>query len=220
VGGRSLLTTSTTAGILMTNHKHLIAVYDLMDSIWITSPEGSESFFNGKIMTINWNQTMNHDMKVELFTNGFFVTTIADSVMGNSCNWQIPQNFTFPDYSNGSFQVKVSSRLNNNLYDFSEDLLFHPVYTPGVFGNSTLHLSIVPNPARDVIWLSLEGLSNPENVAWFIYSVDGKKLKEGRLIFERNGVEKYLRIDELPEGTYILVVETARQTLSKKLLIE
>jgi hypothetical protein len=220
VGGRSQLTTSTTAGILTTGHKHLIAVYESMDSVWITAPATQQSFSTGQNLLIAWDQTMYHDMKVELFSNGFFVATISDSVMENSFNWQVPQNFTVPEYSDGTFQVKVSSRLNDNLFDYSEILLFTETYTQGIFGDNNLRLLIHPNPATDVIWLNLEGLTGAKEVNWAVYTADGKMVKKGRMFFENGRDKKSLRIDELLKGTYILFMETSNQTFSKKIIIE
>lgn len=218
VGGRSLLTTSTTTGILTTGHKHLIAVYESMDSVWITAPAGQQSFTVGDNLLITWDQTMYHDMKVELFSNGFFVTTIIDSVMENSCNWTVPQNFSVPQYSDGSFQVKVTSRLNNTLFDFSEHLQFWPVFTPDIFRGNTMKLTIHPIPATDVLWISLEGLTDPQEVTWSIYTADGRVIKRGELYFENGKDKKILQLDNLLEGTYILVVETDHQTFTQKLI--
>lgn len=220
VGGRNLLTTSTTAGILTTGHKHLIAVYESMDSVWITAPTGQQSFTKGQNLVISWDQTMYHDMKIELFTNGFFVTTISDSVMGNSFSWMVPQNFSVPQYSDGLFQVKVSSRLNNTLFDFSGDLLFSGTYTPGIFRDNQPRMLIHPNPSTDVVWISLKDLTGPAEINWAVYTVDGKMLKEGNLYFEHEQDMKSLQVSELKKGTYILIVKSATQTYSQKLLIE
>ncbi len=220
IGGRSLLTTSTTTGVLTTGHKHLIAVYESMDSVWITAPVENEGFINGGNLLITWDQTMNHDMKVELFSNGFFVTTISDSVMGKSFSWTVPQNFSVPQYSDGMFQVKVSSRLNNTLFDFSENLVYTGTFTPGIFRENKMKMLIHPNPATDVIWLSLEGLTGQEEVAWSVYTTDGRVIKKGSLIFENDRDMKSLRVDELLNGTYILIMESESQTFSQKLIIE
>jgi hypothetical protein len=220
VGGRSLLTTSTTAGILTNAHTHLISVYESMDSVWITAPAGQQHFSNGNNLLITWDQTMDHDMKVELFSNGFYVRTIVDSVMENSFNWTVPQNFTVPQYSDGTFQVKVTSRLNNTLYDFSDNLQFWPLFTPGIFRGNNVRMLIHPVPATDVLWISLEGLAGPQATTWAIHATDGRLIQKGKLTFENGEVEKSLPLAGLAKGTYILVIEADRQTLSGLFIVE
>jgi hypothetical protein len=219
VGGRSLLTTSATAQILTEGHKHLVAVYESMDSVWITSPAAVQDFSGGQLLQIRWDQTMYHDMKVELFTDGFYVLSIADSVMENSFNWTVP-DFTPPDYGNGIFRIKVSSRLNENLYDFSDDLTYLGMYAPRLHGGSEPLIHIHPNPATDVLWISLDSAGGPLELGWSIYTVNGKMLRNGRLTYEHSDEAKSISLDRLGKGTYILVMETGSLRTSKKLIIE
>jgi hypothetical protein len=191
-----------------------------MDSVWITAPAGQQHFSNGNNLLITWDQTMDHDMKVELFSNGFYVRTIVDSVMENSFNWTVPQNFTVPQYSDGTFQVKVTSRLNNTLYDFSDNLQFWPLFTPGIFRGNNVRMLIHPVPATDVLWISLEGLTGPQVTTWAIHATDGRLIRKGKLTFENGDVQKSLPLAELAKGTYILVIEADHQTFSELFIVE
>jgi len=221
VGGRSILTTSITAGILTNGHTHLIAVYESMDSIWITAPVGSQSFRQGDNLLITWDQTMDHDMKVELYSDGFYISTISDSIMGKSFNWAVPQNFSIPVNGDGIFQVKIISRLDNSLYDYSGNLLFTETFAPKVLADENMNRMLIhPNPATNVIWISLEGLKNPQEVSWSIYSIDGKVINKGKLFVENGQDKNALQLDKLTKGTYILYIDSDNQTYSDKFVIE
>ena len=221
VGGRTTLTSSATAGILTNGHTHLIAVYKSMDSIWVTAPVQNYSFKKGDNLLITWDQTVDHDMKIELYSNGFYMRMIIDSIMGKTFSWTVPQDFTIPENSNGIFQVKVTSRLDNTLFDYSGDLLFTETFIPGVRPSKNAgRLLINPNPATNVIWISLEGLKDPQEVSWSIYTIDGKVIDKGKLFVENGQDKNALQLDKLAKGTYILYIATDDQTYSDKFVIE
>jgi len=67
-------------------------------------------------------------------------------------------------------------------------------------------ISIYPNPAFDVIYLSTENLS-PTETTIEIYSIEGKLIHE-EVLFLNQSEATEINIHEWPSGLYILKVQT------------
>jgi hypothetical protein len=89
----------------------------LTSEITVVSPNGGESWLAGSSNTITWTSNISDDVKIELYKGGNNFYTIANSTsnVGNYI-WTIPD--TLP--SRTDYKVKISSVLDNNLYDFSD----------------------------------------------------------------------------------------------------
>ncbi len=88
------------------------------NDIAITSPNGGENWLTGSIQTIIWTDDIIGDVKIELYKDGLFHSTITSSTQSNgSFVWNIPDSISFGlDY-----KVKITSVVDTILFDFSNN---------------------------------------------------------------------------------------------------
>jgi len=84
----------------------------------VTSPDGGESWLPGSTHNITWTDNIPVNVKIELFKNDSFNSTIASSTPSDgSFSWTIPGSQTFGD----DYKVKITSTSNSYLYSYSNE---------------------------------------------------------------------------------------------------
>lgn len=78
-------------------------------------------------------------------------------------------------------------------------------------------LSLFPNPADNFVWFHSNLLSGTEVIAK-IYSLKGRKMLSKKLIVEFAGTK--LNVSNLPNGSYIFVIENENIKMNKVLVVE
>ncbi len=219
VGGRSEFSKTETIGLAMTEHTHLIAVYDCVDSVWIKTPLTDQTIEEGETMNITWDQNMDHDMKLDLYANGFFVRAICDSVMGKAYNWSIPLNLDLPETGNGLYQVKITSRLDNTIFDWSGNisLIQKTESAAGKLINESA-MKVYPNPAEEVLWISFDASEVINEVNWTLYTLAGKAVDGGIIEFGVEQNSKPIELSGVPAGAYLLQVQANSKTYSREFI--
>ena len=84
--------------------------------ITVTSPSSGDSWQAGTNHNITWDDNISESVKVELYSSGSFVSTIASNVSSGSFLWTIPAATSPGTY----YKVKVTSLNNNSLWDYSD----------------------------------------------------------------------------------------------------
>jgi len=80
-------------------------------------------------------------------------------------------------------------------------------------GTGHLTARIYPNPAKHIVHVSLTG-SNQEPIQFKISDIQGKVVKKGELTSET------IDISQLTNGIYILQLETGKEIVRNKIVIE
>ena len=75
-------------------------------------------------------------------------------------------------------------------------------------------ISIYPNPTKDIVNIDITGENASENNKIFIYSMNGQ------LIEQRTETDNRMQIDlsSLPQGTYIMIIETDKFKYKQKII--
>jgi formylglycine-generating enzyme required for sulfatase activity len=90
--------------------------FTINESIKVTSPNGGETINAGSSHTITWIDYLSENVKIDLYKNGVFNTTIASSVPSSgSYNWTVPYTVS----TGGDYKIRISSTLSSAIYDES-----------------------------------------------------------------------------------------------------
>ncbi|NEP81445.1 MAG: hypothetical protein F6K39_26740, partial [Okeania sp. SIO3B3] len=87
------------------------------DFITVKSPNGGNTLEAGESYTITWNDSIDENVKLELYKGGSFSRTITNSTQSDgSYSWTIP-----PSITNGSnYKVKITSARDSSVSDLSD----------------------------------------------------------------------------------------------------
>jgi len=84
--------------------------------VTVITPNGSDSLRQGVADTITWTGNIEGKVKIELYRNGNYSSTIDDSTSYNNVLWIVPSD-QIPD---SSYQIKITSVADTSLHDFSD----------------------------------------------------------------------------------------------------
>ena len=88
------------------------------DTIAVISPNGGESWVADSSHTITWSDNFDPQVKIELFKGGVFHFLIKASTISNGIyEWEIDKSIP----SDSDYTVKISSTVNSNVFDFSDE---------------------------------------------------------------------------------------------------
>jgi len=88
------------------------------DTVAVTSPNGGESWVANSTHTITWSDNFDPQVKIELFKGGSFHSEIKRSTISNGVyEWDIDKSIP----SDSDYTVKISSTINSNVFDFSDE---------------------------------------------------------------------------------------------------
>ena len=88
------------------------------DTIAVISPNGGESWVADSSHTITWSDNFDPQVKIELFKGGAFLSLIKASTISNGVyEWEINKGIP----SDSDYTVKISSTVNSNVFDFSDE---------------------------------------------------------------------------------------------------
>ncbi len=88
------------------------------DTVAVTSPNGGESWVANSTHTITWSDNFDPQVKIELFKSGSFHSEIKRSTISNGVyEWDIDKSIP----SDSDYTVKISSTINSNVFDFSDE---------------------------------------------------------------------------------------------------
>ncbi len=86
--------------------------------LYVTSPNGGESFQAGSSYNINWNDNISENVKIDLYKAGSLYSTLFSSTASDgSETWSVPSNLA----SGSDYQIKISSVSNGNVYDWGNN---------------------------------------------------------------------------------------------------
>jgi len=83
-------------------------------SIQVNSPNGGESFQRGSNMSISWTDDISENVKIELYQNDTFYSTIVSSTASDG-NY----SYSIPLTLFGNFKIKISSIVSDTINDLS-----------------------------------------------------------------------------------------------------
>ncbi len=144
--------------------------------------------------------------------------------------------FTVPTTArNGTTRMRVSMKWNSNntsceTFSYGEVEDYNVVVSGGTarqsesdFKNEIVDLSelqIFPNPANNVLSLELPNLAWFQNSTIMLVDMQGKTWKNETLSTPNNELEKAeIRVDNLPNGLYNLIIFSGDSKMSKKVVI-
>ncbi len=85
--------------------------------ITVTEPNGGETYDWSDGMTINWNDNIAENVRIDLFKDNFLNQTIVSSTASDGhYEWDIPDDIT----GGADYSVKVTSVSNGSINDFSD----------------------------------------------------------------------------------------------------
>jgi hypothetical protein len=79
-------------------------------------------------------------------------------------------------------------------------------------GNAFSYWNIYPNPAKDLLTIEL-GMFAPSGVIFSIFNTNGQTVRTFDLGVQNKDLVKAIRVDELAEGLYSIVVKTGQGIL-------
>jgi hypothetical protein len=143
--------------------------------------------------------------------------------------------FTVPRTArNGTTRMRVSMKWNSantscETFSYGEVEDYNVVVSGGaakqiekfVIGDEDLsELQVFPNPANDKLQLELPNLAWFENATILMVDMQGKTWKNEVLSSPNNDLEKTeIKVDNLPNGLYNLIIFSENSKISKKVLI-
>lgn len=74
-------------------------------------------------------------------------------------------------------------------------------------------LDIYPNPSQGMLNFNFDLQANPSDVTWSIYDAKGRRVLQGKF------VPRSLNLSHLQEGTYIFLLDSKQERLSKKFIL-
>jgi surfactin synthase thioesterase subunit len=101
-------------------------LYDMTNDVFSVSkglitvafPDGDEKLLAGEQYTVTWNDNVSGDVKIELFKDDNFHSTIIEPTPSDgSKTWDIPFNIK----SDTTYKIKITSLDNDNVFDFSDN---------------------------------------------------------------------------------------------------
>ncbi|HEY9794360.1 MAG TPA: GPI anchored serine-threonine rich family protein [Leptolyngbyaceae cyanobacterium] len=86
--------------------------------ITITSPNGGESWQPGSIYNITWNDNIADNVKLELYKDGTYDSTISSSTASDgSESWTVPTSLA----SGSDYQLRITSLSDSSVYDDADN---------------------------------------------------------------------------------------------------
>lgn len=84
--------------------------------IRVTSPNGGESLSAGESTTITWEDAIDERVKIDLVSNGSFVSTIVDATASDGrFRWEVPATLS----TGNDYTIRISSTSDSSLFDDS-----------------------------------------------------------------------------------------------------
>lgn len=85
--------------------------------ITVTSPNGGEALTAGEALTITWEDSVNEQVTIDLFSNGMFVRSITEATPSNGqYRWNLSTDLAEED----NYTIRISSTVNSAVFDASD----------------------------------------------------------------------------------------------------
>lgn len=133
----------------------------------------------------------------QLFNIDFATITAAN----NNANFKIRLRFT-----GANMTADTGARIT-----FNNIAIYGTQVTLAVFENTVLKFSIYPNPFSDIV--NIIGMNHTDDVAFNLFTIDGKLIKKGRL--EENN---QINLNDLSKGLYLLQLTSGGKIETKKII--
>jgi hypothetical protein len=186
----------------------------------IIYPKGPNKFAKDSTLIIRWNTNMTDSVSIKLYNNGQFVQNISEgfkSVSG-AFAWRID-----PDLDDDTLYSVIVTNLNNPEIQSESDKFgigtLTSVNQELEYQNNFADFEVFPNPAADIIKLSLT-LNQNEFVKLEIYDVSGNLIKT--VLNTRLDEGKFtipLNVKGLEQGIYYCVLKTDSNSKVEKIII-
>ena len=117
----------------VTNNIHFdfgLDAFEFDRFIRVDSPNTAQSINAGSSQTITWTDTINENVKIDLYKGSSFISTIANNVLSNgSFTWQLPTTLSGSD-----FRIRVASMTNAAISDDSDVgfTIVAPLFNPDI----------------------------------------------------------------------------------------
>jgi hypothetical protein len=185
----------------------IFMIGSLFGALTVISPNGNEPLKRGEEFDIRWVDNIAEKVKIELFKNEIFYSTIADSTESDSLySWIVPN-----DVAGKNFRIKISSVLDSVLNYDSSDRFFEIL--PGVVANVTpaVHLVLSRGSTYEITWVDdieedvkIELYQNGNFVEEITSSTPSIGLFSGSLPLAFNGINYKIKVSStvLPDLVY------------------
>ena len=179
----------------------------------LLSPNGGESLEGESEFDIQWNSEIVSNIKIEFSQdNGTNWNTVVGSISAddNSYIWEVP------NINSSDCFIRISHSSQSALYDMNQTS-FSINEVQGIEDlNSGNLLTISPNPANDIITISLNH-SGKQIKAIEVYHTNGKLVLNKD--FETTTTESIkIDINDLPQGLYLLKIIDEENTSVKSFI--
>jgi hypothetical protein len=141
----------------------------------------------------------------------FIYNVLCSQISTNTSGLSIVSNFGSVDYSIGEVLYTQKGYFYNTNEGIQNGIVINPIHT-----NRKLHVSIYPNPTKDIVHFKVENL-NFKTLSYSLISENGKELFRGEIVNETSNIS----LKWLPSGVYIIKIyrNSLEETIYKILKI-
>lgn len=191
----------------------------LQGTITVVSPNGGESWAKGSVHPVLWTDNICDNVRIELWKSNQFHSLIAPSVPSTGAfQWTIPLSNTLLPASDYRIRVIAQAPMisvNAMVSDFSDNYFtIAPVDGKTSDPNPDPVIRSYPNPCSDRLFVEF---SYPLHELVTITVFDRMGVCAGLKRFDgiRAGEPVSLKVDDLPNGTYLYTIEAGGNLISR-----
>ncbi len=185
--------------------------------VTVTSPNGGEIWAVGSTHNITWQSNSNYNVRIELWKNGTFYSTISSSSPNTgTLTWSIP--FSIPGGT--TYKVKIlaiNSTASNSCFDFSNGNFSILSTNSGSIKSEEVTAKMFPNPCDDQLTLQFENELNNPLVE--IFDVTGKSVFSVKPGAQFGSEPIRITTVTICAGYYLLLVTDGETILMRNSLI-
>ncbi|GGA29826.1 Ser-Thr-rich GPI-anchored membrane family protein [Okeania sp. KiyG1] len=160
------------------------------DSITVKSPNGGNTLEPGKSYNITWNDNISENVRIYLYKNDEFDSTIASSTASDGIyTWTVPESIA----AGSDYKVAIQSIGDNDIYDFSNSNFTIKANEPDKFITVTS-----PNGGDFLI------TGNSYNLTWN----DNISENVGIYLYKNNQFNRTISSSTASDGIYLWTVPT------------
>jgi hypothetical protein len=183
---------------IMLNHR---------EGILFTGDDGENYISSGKAAVHNLPENLNpvvikeNDTTVYMYLSGAVINHTTDD---NKTDIII--HFTDNAFTEPAENIRYSKK-------YSINLLFNNIANLDDYSVVNTDNLVVPNPASEIIAVNLPEIINDE-ISYKLYNIIGETVKTGKLSGDK------INVSAISKGMYVLIIDTGKDVLLEKLIIE
>ena len=191
--------------------------FETIGTVYLTTPaDGAEDVKRSPV--IEWEEiTGITEYHVEISTDDSFSDLIVEETVPEEFNLLIVPVVLD---QGAEYFWRVRAVNNLDLTDWSETWSFTTEPPVGIndLDAEALNLGIYPNPAADVLFVRME-VSESTSISLSITDLLGKELIYEEIEYSANNSLYELNIENLPEGIYLLKLDSGSSSVVRKLIV-